>query len=61
MVSSITFESNQTSFYDFKPCRRPTGKTPDEQVRPIKINALHKKIEYFKKSIDLQKQQIEVI
>ncbi|XP_058457975.1 uncharacterized protein LOC131434821 isoform X2 [Malaya genurostris] len=38
---------------------RPTGKSVDEQVRPLEINKLKWQLKYYEKQIQFQKQQLE--
>ncbi|XP_055538712.1 uncharacterized protein LOC129726099 isoform X2 [Wyeomyia smithii] len=38
---------------------RPTGKSAEEQVRPLVVNKLKWQIKYYKKQIQFQKQQLE--
>ncbi|XP_058827687.1 uncharacterized protein LOC131687615 isoform X2 [Topomyia yanbarensis] len=38
---------------------RPTGKSVDEQIRPLEMNKLKWQIKYYEKQIQFQKQQLE--
>lgn len=40
--------------------RRPTGKSAEEQVRPLVINKLKWQIKMYERQIQFHKQQLEV-
>lgn len=40
---------------------RPTGKSAEEQVRPLVVNKLKWQIKYYKKQMQFQKQQLECV